>query len=256
MWLSADPALGDYIPQAPVNDQARKQNGNLPGMGGVFNTVNLHTYHYAGNNPVKYVDPDGKESGYVMDENAVGGAGHAGMYVRTEDGKYAFFEVTGLPDNAKAGDRLSGERNSKVLSNSKLSLPTPGSAEKAGKPTSAGVVRRDFETKEDMMNYLSSAGENGGYDSFVEFNTTTAQDKNILNTAMTKGAQFSGYSLIGNSCGIWAKDVLTTAGSGIINVPDLVLGSFMGGIYANNVPNFIGQNLSFSNGSDIRSIRR
>jgi hypothetical protein len=25
----------------------------------VFNTVNLHTYHYAGNNPVKYVDPDG-----------------------------------------------------------------------------------------------------------------------------------------------------------------------------------------------------
>ena len=31
----------------------------LPGMGGVFNVVNLHVYHYAGNNPVKYVDPDG-----------------------------------------------------------------------------------------------------------------------------------------------------------------------------------------------------
>ena len=29
-------------------------------MGGVYNTVNLHVYHYAGNNPVKYVDPDGK----------------------------------------------------------------------------------------------------------------------------------------------------------------------------------------------------
>jgi hypothetical protein len=29
-------------------------------MGGVFNVVNLHTYHYAGNNPVKYVDPDGE----------------------------------------------------------------------------------------------------------------------------------------------------------------------------------------------------
>jgi hypothetical protein len=29
-------------------------------MGGVFNTVNLHLYHYAGNNPVKYTDPDGK----------------------------------------------------------------------------------------------------------------------------------------------------------------------------------------------------
>jgi hypothetical protein len=28
-------------------------------MGGIFNLVNLHVYHYAGNNPVKYVDPTG-----------------------------------------------------------------------------------------------------------------------------------------------------------------------------------------------------
>ena len=30
-------------------------------MGGVFNVVNLHVYHYAGNNPVKYTDPDGRD---------------------------------------------------------------------------------------------------------------------------------------------------------------------------------------------------
>jgi GH24 family phage-related lysozyme (muramidase) len=56
-------------------------------MGGVFNCVNLHAYHYAGNNPVKYVDPDGRSdidfvfisrledgqhlSGYVPNRNGV-----------------------------------------------------------------------------------------------------------------------------------------------------------------------------------------
>ena len=59
-WLSGDPAIGEYIPSAPVNDEAKKRNGSLPGMGGVFNHVNLHAYHYAGNNPVKYTDPDGE----------------------------------------------------------------------------------------------------------------------------------------------------------------------------------------------------
>jgi RHS repeat-associated protein len=59
-WLSGDPAMGEYFPVAPVNDETKKHNGNLPGQGGVFNYVNLHAYHYAGNNPVKYTDPDGK----------------------------------------------------------------------------------------------------------------------------------------------------------------------------------------------------
>jgi RHS repeat-associated protein len=59
-WISADPALAEYVPSAPVDEEAKKRNGNLPGQGGVFNYVNLHVYHYAGNNPVKYTDPDGR----------------------------------------------------------------------------------------------------------------------------------------------------------------------------------------------------
>jgi RHS repeat-associated protein len=59
-WISGDPALGEYIPEAPINNKARKRNQNLPGMGGVFNTINLHIYHYAANNPLKYTDTDGK----------------------------------------------------------------------------------------------------------------------------------------------------------------------------------------------------
>jgi RHS repeat-associated protein len=65
-WISGDPALGEYIPVAPVNDEAKKRNQNLPGGGGVFNYVNLHVYHYAGNNPVKYTDPDGRRNVYAF----------------------------------------------------------------------------------------------------------------------------------------------------------------------------------------------
>jgi RHS repeat-associated protein len=61
MWLSADPAMGEYIPQAPINDDIRKQNQNLPGMGGVYNYVNLHAYHYSFNNPIHYLDPNGTD---------------------------------------------------------------------------------------------------------------------------------------------------------------------------------------------------
>ena len=58
-WLSADPAVSDYIPLAPVDDEAKKHNQQLPGMGGIYNSVNLHLYHYANNNPIHYSDPDG-----------------------------------------------------------------------------------------------------------------------------------------------------------------------------------------------------
>jgi hypothetical protein len=43
------------------DDDIRKQSQNLPGMGGAFNCVNLHAYHYAGNNPVVLKDPDGRD---------------------------------------------------------------------------------------------------------------------------------------------------------------------------------------------------
>ena len=54
-WLSCDPALEEYIPSAV------QQTTELPGLGGVYNSTNLNLYHYAGNNPVKYVDPDGRK---------------------------------------------------------------------------------------------------------------------------------------------------------------------------------------------------
>ena len=47
-WISTDPALGEYMA------------GSSAGCGGVFNPVNFNLYHYGGNNPVRYVDPNGR----------------------------------------------------------------------------------------------------------------------------------------------------------------------------------------------------
>ncbi len=64
MWISADPAMEEYLPKAGGG------TGGLPGMGGVFNTFNLAAYHYAGNNPVNYVDPNGREDSASGGTNA------------------------------------------------------------------------------------------------------------------------------------------------------------------------------------------
>ena len=58
-WLSTDPALGDYVLQTSK------------GEGGIYNHINMHLYHYGGNNPIRFVDPTGlydEENGYTEDE--------------------------------------------------------------------------------------------------------------------------------------------------------------------------------------------
>ena len=235
-WISADPAVGDYIPQAPTDDDARKRNGNLPGMGGVYNLVNLHVYHYAGNNPVKYVDPDGRESGLVIDENAVSGFGHAGMYVQTEKG-YSFFEVAEITESIEKEQELG---KAEILSQSNLELPTIGSARKAGRGTEAGVIRRDFATKEEMDEHLAK----NGYTVALEFKTSEAQDKKIFDAAMEQGKSYHGYNVIKDNCVTWARSVLATQGSGInsgINANNI------SNIFVHSVPNYSLPRMQFAN---------
>ncbi len=51
-WLSGDPALEEYM------------SGSSVGEGGIYNTVNFNVYHYGSNNPIKYIDPTGRDDLY------------------------------------------------------------------------------------------------------------------------------------------------------------------------------------------------
>jgi hypothetical protein len=65
-WISADPAIAKYLPTGEQDEE-----GRLPGMGGVFNPVNINLYTYIHNNPIKFVDPDGE----VLKETQLPGIG-------------------------------------------------------------------------------------------------------------------------------------------------------------------------------------
>ena len=90
-WLSGDPALNDYIPKAPINYEVKKDNENLPGMGGVYNTVNLHVYHYAGNNPVKYTDPDGRDIILLNISYGAFGFGHNAILIGDDTDGWIYY---------------------------------------------------------------------------------------------------------------------------------------------------------------------
>jgi len=51
-WISADQFLDKYLPTGG-------QVSQLPGMGGIYNPLNLGLYSYSHQNPIKYMDPDG-----------------------------------------------------------------------------------------------------------------------------------------------------------------------------------------------------
>lgn len=55
--------------------------GSSVGEGGIYNTVNFNVYHYGSNNPIKYIDPNGKNTYLIIWATSDDGVGHAGFAI-------------------------------------------------------------------------------------------------------------------------------------------------------------------------------
>lgn len=68
-------------------------------MGGVFNSINLDAYQYCGQNPVKFVDPDGNDFILLNDSDAAFGYGHNAILVGNDIDGWVYYSKDGGDDN-------------------------------------------------------------------------------------------------------------------------------------------------------------
>jgi RHS repeat-associated protein len=171
-------------------------------------------YAYGPNNPLRYVDPDGRDAIAVafpdykisVAGTKVGGLGHAGVVTIDSSGRTAYFEYGRYPG-------------------SNTDAP-PGRARQIGivDVTMGADGNPTAESMQALMKDLSVKAGQGGRVEGAYFESSDAQTRAMNVQARTVKSQNESaakqpYSLTGNNCGTFVNDVL---GAGGVNTPWLV----------------------------------
>ena len=82
----------------------------------ISSSKNSHLYHYAGNNPITYTDPNGEYAGLVLDRADANGMGHIGLFVQTGKDSWSYFEVYPFDKNgAQAYHHVKGDDSNATI---------------------------------------------------------------------------------------------------------------------------------------------
>jgi len=145
-----DPYLEKYFPSGNEDNDS-----NLP-AGGIFNSINMNLYHYAGNNPIVLTDPDGN---YTLESNNDGTSNYRAEFFSGWGRKFSRWWRINMPFGSKVYSNYLNSNN--YIDTNKSILPISSKiARNLGKlkwleytGTNAGKVVATFGKKAGYVGY-------------------------------------------------------------------------------------------------------
>ena len=144
---------------------------------------NVSAYVYCLNNPLKIIDPDGKDIVFLLDREAANGFGHAAVLIGNETSGWKYVSINGTGGGNPWGKNRNPDSGTPIVD-------------------SNGKVVTDLKKAVLTANSINSnLKENHSYDDYTRIATSTAEDKQALSAAMkTSKAKYYGVAGPGKSC--------------------------------------------------------